>query len=165
MEFEGVHLTKKSGCCAFGDLLGFVFFSSSFHLSWKREQQKPGQAPASVDPEEEGRCLCLSIPEGQPRKCAQPWTRPCGWEGEHADCVLFSPAPHLRLWVEALPSPKPQGLCKVGGCREMAPDVYCGWLGSWMTQQSGLWRGQGIGPPHLGICRSWESPCLNDHGD
>lgn len=89
MELEGVHLTEKSGCCDFGDLLGFVFFSSSFHLSWKREEQKPGQAP----------CLCgprgrRKMPEGQPRKCAQPWTRPVAGRGSAliASCA-HRPAP------------------------------------------------------------------------
>ena len=104
------------------------------------------------------------MPEGQPWKCTQPWTRPVAGRGAHRLRPVLT-APNLRLWVEALPSPEPRGFCKVGGCREMAPDVSCGQLGSWMTQQSGLRWGQGIGPLHLGIRRSWESPCLTDHGD
>lgn len=118
-----------------------------------------GRPPASADPEEEGRC-----PRDSPGSALSPGPIPWPGGGAHRLRPVLT-APHLRLWVEALPSPEPQGLCKVGGCRDTASDVYCGRLGSWMTQQSGLWREQGIGPLHLGLHRSCESPCLTIHGD
>ena len=140
--------------CFWGIFLALCFSPVLFISRGSRKSRSLGRPPASADPEGEGRCLCLSIPEGQPQKRTQPRTRPRGREGEHTNYVLRSHAPRLRLWVEALPSPEPRRLCKVGGCRETDPGVYCGWLGSWMMQQSGLWQGQGLGPLHLGIRRS-----------
>lgn len=95
MEFEGVHLTKKSGCCAFGDLLGFVFFSSSFHLSWKREQQKPGQAPCLCGPRRRRKMPLSQHSRGTALEVCSaldpsPWL---GGGARHLRPVLTCPAP------------------------------------------------------------------------
>ena len=142
-----------------GISLALCFSLVLFICHGSRKSRNLGRPPASADPGEEGRCL-----RDSPGSALSPGPVPWPGGGAHRLRPVLT-ALNLCLWVEALLSPEPRGFCKVGGCREMALDVSCGQLGSWMTQQSGLRWGQGIGPLHLGIRRSWESPCLTDHGD
>ena len=111
------------------------FNSLQVLMSWKQEEQKPGKAP----------CLCgprgrRKMPEGQPWKCTQPWTRPVAGRGAHRLRPVLT-APNLRLWVEALPSPEPRGFCKVGVKLELRNAS----LGKDLQNLAGFWAARGPG--------------------